>query len=237
MHCCVSKLSLKPWIWKCRVAVWQITSKKWVKVRVNNRFLVLSLQLPSSLWKLPIIAKFGAEMWGATLALRLHWISRARHWMAFLPRQSMSMLLAKLPCCAQAAFGCELAIFDFSVYFKTSQCAKSLMWMSVFIHIVSRTHYHNNNFPLRLALKKRLRGTQKRSIESAFAFARAGYLRYSIALGTVGYLEKETSYVPWKTALNSLGFLGGILGDRRGNGYFQVCIQFHVIVQERSKRQ
>ena len=51
---------------------------------------------------------------------------------------------------------------------------------------------------------------------------RAGYLDYSIALGTVKYLGKESKYVPWRTALNSLGFLGNILSDRRGNGYFQV---------------
>lgn len=65
-------------------------------------------------------------------------------------------------------------------------------------------------------------------IDDAFSLARAGYLKYSIALGTVGYLEKETRYVPWKTALNSLGFLGGILGDKRGNGYFQKFVRSKV---------
>ena len=149
------------------------------------------------------------------------------------------MLLAKLLCCAQAAFGLWIGHFrvHFSLYFKTSQCAKSLLWMSVFIHIVLVELITVTTISHWLALKKRLRGTQKGCIESAFAFSRAGYLKYPIALGTVGYLEKETRYVPWRTALNSLGFLGGILGDRRGNGYFQVCIQFYVIVLERSSRQ
>ena len=136
---------------------------------------------------------------------------------------TMIMLLAKLLCCAQAAFGSELAIFEFT------SASISFILLVELITVTAISH--------ELALKKRLRGTQKGCIESAFAFARAGYLKYSIALGTVGYLEKETRYVPWKTALNSLGFLGGILGDRRGNGYFQVCIQFYVIVPERSRRQ
>ena len=148
---------------------------------------------------------------------------------------TMIMLLAKLLCCAQAAFGSELAIFEFtsaSISKRASlcyECQFSFILLVELITVTTISHW--------LALKKRLRGTQKGCIESAFAFARAGYLKYSIALGTVGYLEKETRYVPWRTALNSLGFLGGILGDRRGNGYFQVCIQFYVIVPERSRRQ
>ena len=45
-------------------------------------------------------------------------------------------------------------------FFKTSLRAKSLLWISVFIHIeIVRTNYHNRNFTLRLALKERLSGT------------------------------------------------------------------------------
>lgn len=65
-------------------------------------------------------------------------------------------------------------------------------------------------------------------INDAFSLARAGYLKYSIALGTLQYLEKETDYVPWKTALNSLSFFDGILGDRRGNGYYQKFVKSKV---------
>ena len=148
------------------------------------------------------------------------------------------MLLAKLLCCAQAAFGSELAIFEFtSASISKRVSVRSLRYECQFSFILLVELITVTAISFELALKKRLRGTQKGCIESAFAFARAGYLKYSIALGTVGYLEKETRYVPWKTALNSLGFLGGILGDRRGNGYFQVCIQFYVIVPERSRRQ
>lgn len=62
-------------------------------------------------------------------------------------------------------------------------------------------------------------------------YTRAGHLKYTIALGTLQYLEKETKYVPWRTALNSLGFLDDILSDRRGNGYFQVGIGLFVFVK------
>ena len=55
---------------------------------------------------------------------------------------------------------------------------------------------------------------------------RAGYLDYTIALGTLKYLSKESKYVPWRTALNSLGFLDDVLSDRRGNGYFQVLLRY-----------
>ena len=47
----------------------------------------------------------------------------------------------------------------FSLYFKASLCAKFLL--SVFIHIDIRTNYRNKNFAFRLALKEKLRGTQK----------------------------------------------------------------------------
>ena len=151
---------------------------------------------------------------------------------------TMIMLLAKLLRCAQAAFGSELAIFEFtSASISKPVSVRSLCYVCQFSFILLVELITVTTISHWLALKKRLRGTQKGCIESAFAFARAGYLKYSIALGTVGYLEKETRYVPWRTALNSLGFLGGILGDRRGNGYFQVCIQFYVIVPERSRRQ
>ena len=48
-----------------------------------------------------------------------------------------------------------------SLYFKASLRAKSLLWMTVFIHIEIRTNYHNKNFASTLALKEILRGTRK----------------------------------------------------------------------------
>jgi len=48
-----------------------------------------------------------------------------------------------------------------SLHFKARLIAKSLLWKSVFIHIEIGTNYHNKNVALRLALKKRLKGTRK----------------------------------------------------------------------------
>lgn len=41
-----------------------------------------------------------------------------------------------------------------TVSFKASLCAKSLLGISAFIHIESRTKYRDKNFALRLALKE-----------------------------------------------------------------------------------
>ena len=43
----------------------------------------------------------------------------------------------------------------FSLYFKANPFAKSLLRISVFIHIEIRTDYHNRNLTLRLPLKDR----------------------------------------------------------------------------------
>ena len=48
-----------------------------------------------------------------------------------------------------------------SLRFKARLSATSLLWKSVFIHVEIGTSYHNNNFALRLALKKRVNGTRK----------------------------------------------------------------------------
>ena len=48
--------------------------------------------------------------------------------------------------------------------FKTSLSAKSLLWISVSIHIEIRTNYNDKNLALRLALKERLTGTRKWTI-------------------------------------------------------------------------
>ncbi|KAJ7393976.1 hypothetical protein OS493_003647 [Desmophyllum pertusum] len=96
-----------------------------------------------------------------------------------------------------------------------------------------RVHYDDDNWN---ALIKQLKddhtvftGEDRSSlIDDAFSLARAGYLKYDIALGTLEYLGQERQYVPWRTALNSLGYLDGILSDRPANGYFQGLIQSKV---------
>ena len=48
-----------------------------------------------------------------------------------------------------------------SLSFKASLSAKSLLCISVLIHIEIRANYRGKNFVLSLALKERLRGTRK----------------------------------------------------------------------------
>lgn len=96
-----------------------------------------------------------------------------------------------------------------------------------------RVHYDDDNWKAliqQLENNHTVFSTEDRSslIDDAFNLARAGYLKYDIALGTLNYLGKETKYVPWKTALNSLGFLEHILSDRPANGNFQRLIRSKV---------
>jgi len=53
-----------------------------------------------------------------------------------------------------------------SLHLKARPSAKSLLWISVFIHIEIRTNYHNKNFAPRLAPKERLMETRKWAIWS-----------------------------------------------------------------------
>ncbi|GAB0097812.1 Aminopeptidase [Sergentomyia squamirostris] len=48
-------------------------------------------------------------------------------------------------------------------------------------------------------------------IDDALNLARGGYLGYATALEVTRYLEKETDYVPWKTAVNGLNFIDAML--------------------------
>ncbi|KAL1453095.1 hypothetical protein WDU94_007269 [Cyamophila willieti] len=48
-------------------------------------------------------------------------------------------------------------------------------------------------------------------IDDAMNLARAGLLSYEIALNVTSYLEHESELVPWRSAINSLGFIEGHL--------------------------
>ncbi|XP_059611054.1 aminopeptidase Ey isoform X2 [Phlebotomus argentipes] len=48
-------------------------------------------------------------------------------------------------------------------------------------------------------------------IDDALNLARGGYLSYVTALEVTRYLQQETDYVPWKTAINGLNFLDSML--------------------------
>ena len=49
----------------------------------------------------------------------------------------------------------QVSIGDNSLIFKASLSAKFFLCKYIFIHMESRTNYHNKNFALRLALKRR----------------------------------------------------------------------------------
>ncbi|XP_074661523.1 aminopeptidase N-like [Tubulanus polymorphus] len=48
-------------------------------------------------------------------------------------------------------------------------------------------------------------------INDAFNLARAGKLDYKIALNISSYLDKEEDFVPWKTFINSIAFIEGMV--------------------------
>ena len=92
----------------------------------------------------------------------------------------------------------------FSLYFKTSQ---SLLWMSVFIHIVSRTNYRNNNFAL-TRFEKETEGNLERVYWKCFCICQGwlpqifhclGYCGISWKRNQVCSMEDSTeqSWFPW----------------------------------------
>ncbi|EDV21351.1 expressed hypothetical protein [Trichoplax adhaerens] len=58
-------------------------------------------------------------------------------------------------------------------------------------------------------------------INDAFMLARSGTIKQSLALGMTKYLSKEKEYVPWTTALGSLGYFDTILSMRPSYGDFK----------------
>lgn len=44
-------------------------------------------------------------------------------------------------------------------------------------------------------------------VDDVLNLARADYVNYTLALGVVQYLENETNYIPWLSALNNLNFV------------------------------
>ncbi|ELU18860.1 hypothetical protein CAPTEDRAFT_133041, partial [Capitella teleta] len=50
-------------------------------------------------------------------------------------------------------------------------------------------------------------------IEDIFALARSGHVNISMAMDLSRYLIKETEYIPWKIAVDCLGYIGYLLKD------------------------
>ena len=59
-------------------------------------------------------------------------------------------------------------------------------------------------------------------IDDALDLARAGLLSYEIALDVNSYLANEVEYVPWKSALNNLGYIKNLLSRTSAYGAFKV---------------
>ncbi|CAB3366338.1 Hypothetical predicted protein [Cloeon dipterum] len=78
-----------------------------------------------------------------------------------------------------------------------------------------RVNYDETNWKLILAALNSDEGWNKiteinraQLIDDSMALAKGNYLGYDIALSTTEYLEKETAYLPWYTAIKAFSFLG-----------------------------
>ena len=59
-------------------------------------------------------------------------------------------------------------------------------------------------------------------IDDALNLARAGHLKYELALGVTSYLNSETEYIPWAAALTALRHLEEMLKRTAAYGNFKV---------------
>lgn len=60
-------------------------------------------------------------------------------------------------------------------------------------------------------------------LDDALNLARAGLLDYATALDVTRYLGNELEYIPWKAALNALGYIDGMLVKTGNFDKFKVC--------------
>ncbi len=59
-------------------------------------------------------------------------------------------------------------------------------------------------------------------IDDAFNLARAGRLDYELALGVTGYMDKETEYIAWNSALSGFSYIDNMLKRTPAYGEFKV---------------
>ena len=60
-------------------------------------------------------------------------------------------------------------------------------------------------------------------LDDALNLARAGLLDYATALDVTRYLANELEYIPWKAALNALGYIDSMLVKTGNFDKFRVC--------------
>jgi aminopeptidase N len=61
-------------------------------------------------------------------------------------------------------------------------------------------------------------------LDDALNLARAGLLDYATALDVTRYLANELEYIPWKAALNALGYIDSMFVKTGNYDKFKVCI-------------
>ena len=96
-----------------------------------------------------------------------------------------------------------------------------------------RVNYDEGNWNLILsALNNNMssihRTNRAQLIDDAMNLARAGYLKYDIALQLVDYLERDTEYIPWKSGLSSFQFIRKMLARTASYGYYKTYIKSKV---------
>ena len=61
-------------------------------------------------------------------------------------------------------------------------------------------------------------------LDDSLSLARAGLLRYPVALATAQYLTKEVDFIPWKAALNQISYLDLMLSRTEDYGEFKTFL-------------
>jgi len=100
---------------------------------------------------------------------------------------------------------------------------------------VQETGYYRVNYDLKnwrlLALQLRTNHSsihvtnRAQIIDDALNLAKSGHLDYKTALSLTGYLDKETEYIPWSSALSGLSYLNTILKRTPAYGEFKKYIR------------
>lgn len=63
-------------------------------------------------------------------------------------------------------------------------------------------------------------------ITDVLSLAWIGKLKYPMAFNVIQYLQHEPEYLPWKTAMSSLGEIKEMLRRTPIYGYFKVCMSY-----------
>ena len=62
-------------------------------------------------------------------------------------------------------------------------------------------------------------------VDDSLDLARAGILSYDTALDIISYLDTETNYGPWKTAMDNMSYIKSMLSRTGAYGAFKVNIR------------